>query len=47
MLDGARVAFQSGIRTLKHIKGKITLDENAVPKFHKARPVPYAICQKL
>lgn len=26
--------FQSGIGTLKHIKGKITLNENAVPKFH-------------
>lgn len=39
--------FQSGIGTLKHIKGKITLNENAVPKFHKARPVPYAIRQKV
>lgn len=39
--------FQSGIGTLKHIKGKITLDENTVLKFHKARPVPYAIRQKL
>ncbi len=47
VLDGATVVFQSGIGTLKHIKGKITLDENAVPKFHKARPVPYAISQKL
>ncbi|RXN18775.1 Transposon Tf2-9 poly [Labeo rohita] len=33
--------------TLKHIKGKITLKEDAVPKFHKARPVPYAIRQKV
>ncbi len=47
VLDGATAVFQSGIGTLKHIKGKITLDENAVPKFHKARPVPYAIRQKL
>ncbi len=47
VLDGATVVFQSGIGTLKHIMGKITLDENAVPKFHKARPVPYAIRQKL
>ncbi len=41
------MVFQSGIGTLKHIKGKVTLDENAVPKFHTARPVPYAIRQKL
>ncbi|XP_056096372.1 uncharacterized protein K02A2.6-like [Rhinichthys klamathensis goyatoka] len=47
VLDGAVAVFQSGIGTLKHIKGKITLNENAVPKFHKARPVPYAIRQKV
>uniref|UniRef100_A0A8C9TFI9 ribonuclease H n=1 Tax=Scleropages formosus TaxID=113540 RepID=A0A8C9TFI9_SCLFO len=47
VLDGAAVVFQPGIGTLKHIKGRITLNEGAVPKFHKARPVPYAIRQKV
>ncbi len=43
VLDGATVVFQSGIGTLKHIMGKITLDENAVPKFiGKARSVCYS-----
>nr|XP_055076811.1 uncharacterized protein K02A2.6-like [Misgurnus anguillicaudatus] len=47
VLAGAAAVFQSGIGTLKHIKGKITLNKDAVPKFHKARPVPYAIRQKV
>ncbi|XP_057202332.1 uncharacterized protein K02A2.6 [Triplophysa rosa] len=47
VLDKAKAVFQPGIGTLKHIKGKITLEESAVPKFHKARPVPYAIRQKV
>ncbi|KAI2644841.1 Retrovirus-related Pol polyprotein [Labeo rohita] len=46
VLDCAATVFQPGMGTLKHIKGKITLKEDAVPKFHKARPVRYAIRQK-
>lgn len=47
VLDGAVAVFQSGIGTLKHIKGKLTLNENAVLKVHKMWPIPYAICQKV
>ncbi len=39
--------FQEGIGTLHHIKGKIVLDSDATHKFHKARPVPYAVRQKV
>ncbi|KAL0147462.1 hypothetical protein M9458_057225, partial [Cirrhinus mrigala] len=47
VLDCAAKVFQPGMGTLKHIKGKITLKEDTVPKFHKACPVPYAIRQKV
>lgn len=46
VLDCAATVFQPGMGTLKHIKGKITLKEDAVPKFHKARPIPYAVARK-
>ncbi|XP_051785433.1 uncharacterized protein K02A2.6-like [Erpetoichthys calabaricus] len=39
--------FQEGIGTLKHIKAHIAVEEDAQPKFHKARPVPYAIRPKV
>ncbi|KAL6469072.1 hypothetical protein MHYP_G00225960 [Metynnis hypsauchen] len=47
VLESAADVFQDGIGTLKHIKGKIVLNENVSPKFHKARPVPYSIREKV
>ncbi|MGH0157174.1 UNVERIFIED_CONTAM: hypothetical protein FKN15_033151 [Acipenser sinensis] len=47
ILEQAAPVFQDGIGTLKQIKGKIVITEGAIPKFHKARPVPYAIRPKV
>uniref|UniRef100_A0AAV2LVS7 ribonuclease H n=2 Tax=Knipowitschia caucasica TaxID=637954 RepID=A0AAV2LVS7_KNICA len=47
VLVAATPVFQDGIGTLKNIKGKIVLQDGAIPRFHKARPVPYAIQQKV
>ncbi|CAL9701112.1 unnamed protein product [Knipowitschia caucasica] len=47
VLVAATPVFQDGIGTLKNIKGKIVLQDGAIPRFHKARPVPYAIRQKV
>ena len=35
--------FAEGLGTMKDIEAKLTLKENAVPKFCRARSVPYAI----
>ena len=35
--------FQDGLGTMTPHKAKMHMKENAVPKFHKARPVPYAL----
>lgn len=45
ILRDAAPVFQSGIFTLKSIKGKIVLKDGATPRFHKTCPVPYAIRQ--
>eukprot|EP00079_Xenopus_tropicalis_P035744 XP_017949515.1 PREDICTED: uncharacterized protein K02A2.6-like [Xenopus tropicalis] len=47
ILAQASEVFKDGMGTLKHIKANICLEENAQPKFHKARPVPYSIRPKV
>ncbi|XP_041963522.1 LOW QUALITY PROTEIN: uncharacterized protein K02A2.6-like [Alosa sapidissima] len=47
MLTNAGKVFQEGIGTLKHMKAQIVLEDKAVPKFHKARQVPYALRPKV
>lgn len=42
ILTNARQVFESGLGTLKGMKAKIEVREDANPRFHKARPVPYA-----
>ncbi len=47
ILDKHAQVFKEGIGKLKHIKAPIELEDNAKPRFHKARPVPYALCPKV
>ncbi|XP_014834021.1 PREDICTED: uncharacterized protein K02A2.6-like [Poecilia mexicana] len=47
LLEANAHVFEKGIGKLKHIKAKIELDKDANPRFHKARPVPYALRPKI
>lgn len=47
ILDKHSEVFREGIGTLKHIKAWIELEENAKPRFHKARLFPYALRPKV
>ena len=47
MLDRHAAVFQEGLGKLKGYKAKITLDQKAIPRFCKARPVPYALKAKV
>ena len=39
--------FEEGLETLQGTKAKIHVDPTATPIFHKARPVPYALREKI
>ena len=39
--------FEKGIGTLNGYEARITLRKDAVPKFHRPRPVPYALHRKV
>ena len=39
--------FEKGIGTLNGYKANVTLKPNAVPRFHRPRPVPYALQKKV
>ena len=39
--------FEKGIGTLNGYKARITLRQDAMPKFHRPRPVPYALQNKV
>ncbi|XP_061152316.1 uncharacterized protein K02A2.6-like [Syngnathus typhle] len=47
ILDKHAHVFSEGIGTMKHIKARLELEEGAKAKFHKARPVPYALRPKV
>ncbi|KAL4009353.1 hypothetical protein ACER0C_003205 [Sarotherodon galilaeus] len=47
ILNNHAQVFKDGIGTLKNIKAQIILEDNAKPRFHKARPVPYALRPKV
>lgn len=47
LLNAHEKVFAKGIGTLKGIKARIELERDATPKFHKARPVPYALRPKV
>ncbi|XP_052259085.1 uncharacterized protein K02A2.6-like [Dreissena polymorpha] len=47
ILDKHKDVFSDGIGQVKGIKARLTLNENAQPKFIKARPVPYSIKPKI
>ena len=39
--------FQPGLGTMKNIKAQLTLKPEAIPRFHRPRPVPFAIKDKV
>ena len=41
--DASTVIFQDDLGTMKTIKAELKLKENATPKFHRPRPVPFAL----
>ena len=47
VLDKYPSVFQEGLGTLQGFKAKIHVDSNAQPRFHRARPVPYALRDKV
>ena len=42
-----RKLFEDGFGTLQDYEAKLYVDPQAMPKFCKARPVPYAMCGKV
>lgn len=47
ILEKHAQVFNEGIGTLRHIKARIELKDNAKPRFHKARPFPYSLRPKV
>ena len=43
ILDRYSSVFADGLSCIKHFKAKFHVKPNAPPKFHRARPVPFAI----
>ena len=46
LVDEYPDVFSDGLGTIKGEKVKLYVDESAVPRFHKARPVPYIMKEK-
>ena len=47
VLDSYSEVFEDGLGTVKGITAKIYVDTASVPKFHKARPVPFSLREKV
>ena len=47
LVDTHKSLFSPGVGNLKHITAKFTLKPDATPKFVKARPVPFALRDKV
>ncbi|XP_028327385.1 uncharacterized protein K02A2.6-like [Gouania willdenowi] len=47
IIEKHAAVFSEGIGTMKNIKACLELQNDAKPKFHKARPVPYALRPKV
>ena len=47
LLDKYKHVFSSEYGEIKKFKAHVTLKDNAYPIFHKARPVPYALREKV
>ena len=47
LLSTYREVFKDELGTIQGVKAKIYVDENAPPKYFKARPVPYALKKKI
>ena len=47
LVDTHKSLFSPGVGNLKHITAKFTLKPDATPKFVKARPVPFALQDKV
>ncbi|XP_014678930.1 PREDICTED: uncharacterized protein K02A2.6-like [Priapulus caudatus] len=47
LVEKHKVIFQPGIGKLKNIQGSLTLENDAKPRFQKARTVPYAFRSKI
>lgn len=47
ILSQVSEVFKDGIGTLKDIKARLMLVDNAQPRFHKVRPDPYGIRPKV
>ncbi|VDI73603.1 Hypothetical predicted protein [Mytilus galloprovincialis] len=47
ILEANKEVFKDELGTVKGMKAKIYVDENAVPKYFKARPLPYALKDKV
>ena len=47
ILDKYPSVFQEGLGTLKGYEAKIHVDPNVQPRFHRARPIPYSIRDKV
>lgn len=47
LLDHFAPVFEGEMGTLAQIKAKITVEQNAQPKFHKGHPLPYFLHPKV
>ena len=47
ILEAHSTVFQEGLGKVEGVKAKIHIDSSEKPRFFKARPVPYALREKI